>query len=419
MSSNRKQARKQKKQHDRKRRKAKSQARSKQSFPPTPHIPDFSQPPPKSELDLETLSPIDRWWNDYSGADGPQRLQMTRDKLLTVSLDDDWFESLFPEAISDLRRELPECEYVAFLEELCDEHPDVFALDADWHASSMVSYYISEGRMEDVDRATKALASMVKNVSSPFFSLISLVRLAGRAEAAQRLMEAVTPLIDELDLMPWAIDELIELTLFEPVQACIRAGTTDEAIEKVFQMSIAFGAKDTIANREIQRNHIAHIAGTSEKIWSRDELLAADKNAGREIYVLLYDYMRWLCEKRDFQPIVADELRRILADTVNNLKCEPNALLRGLKRADFEPALVRKLDFMSLTPFHAPAAIVAMRHFYDFLHAHDLVDTQTRETAHTVCYVLWRTLKKVMAKEWDKCRFLEAYLPSAVSLSNR
>ena len=88
---------------------------------------------------------------------------------------------------------------------------------------------------------------------------------------------------------------------------------------------------------------------------------------------------------------------------------QAHALLRGLKRADFEPALVQKLGFMSLVPFQAPAAILAMRHFYDFLFAHDLIDKRTCDTAHSVCYVLWRDLKKAMAKDWDNCRFLETY----------
>ena len=106
---------------------------------------------------------------------------------------------------------MPENEYVAFLEQLRDEHPDIFAMENDWHARSMVLYYVGEGRMEEIDRTAKALASQMESVSDSFFSIISMVRLAGRAEAAQALMDAVIPLVGESDLVPWAVDELIEL----------------------------------------------------------------------------------------------------------------------------------------------------------------------------------------------------------------
>lgn len=405
----RKEVRKQKKQRDRKRRIAKAQARSREPFPPAPHIPEFPRRAPELEPDPDTLSPIDGCWKEYSNADGPERLQMTREKLTTVSRDDDWFNALFPEAITELETKLPDSQYVAFLEQLRDEYPDVFELAADWHTRSMVFHYVSEGRLEEIDRAAEFLAARMASISDPFFSLISMVRLAGCAEAAQKLIDAAMPLIENSDLIDWAVDELIELAMHGPFQTCIEAGATEEAIEAAFRKSLTLGVKDTRDNRAIQRKRIALMAGTSKKAWNRDELLAAGRNASQMFPDLLWDATRWLCRERGFQPIVADELRRILVETINHMDCDPNVLLRGLKRSDFEPVLVRYLGFLSLSRFHAPAAVVAMGHFYDFLHAHDLVDSRICSTAHDVCYVLWRAIKNAMAQGWEKCRFLESY----------
>lgn len=412
----RKQTRKQKKQRDRKQRKAKSQARSQPSFPPSPRIPELPRLTPRSKPNPETLSPIDRWWDEYSDADGHGRLQMVREKLATVSPDEDGFESLFPEAIMELESKLPESDYVAFLEQLRDEHPAVFEIALDWNTQSLVSHYVAENRMEDVDRATEYLAGRMEHVSDPFFSLLSMIRLAGRANAAQMLIDAAAPSFHKSDLTYSAVNELVEWAMHAPVQACLEAGATEEAIEIAYQKSLALGVNDTEANRKIQRNSITLLAGISKKAWIREELLTLDKEeAGSQVYLLLFAYAHWLVQARGFAPVVADELRLIQAETIDRLECRPGVLLLGLKQKDFEPALARSLNMFSLKPFHAPAAVVAMRHFYDFLHAHDLVDKRTCDTAHDVCYVLWKKLKKAMAKDWDKCRFLEAYLPSSMT----
>ncbi len=412
MSLSRRQADKQKKQRQRKQRKAESQARARHSSPPAPHLPELPRIVSRPKPVQEALSPVDQWWEAYENADGQERVRMTREKLATVSPSDDSFDRFFPESIDELQTKLSRPEYAVFLEQLRGEYPDVFAASLDWNTRSLVFHYIPEGRMADVNRAVDYLAEQMEEISEPIFSLISMIRLAGGVQAAQRLVDAAMALARGPRLLPWAVDELIEWALFGPVQACVSAGATDEAIEAFYQKSLELGVEDTKSARQTQRKHVAHIAGTSGKVWTRDELLAARKDAGREFHALLYDYMRWLCRQRGFHPIVADELRRVLADTINHMENKPTALLRGLRQRDFEPALTQKLGFLSLETFHAPAAVVAMRHFYDFLHAHDLVDQRTCDTAHSVCYILWKKLKTAMARNWDECRFLEAYLPA-------
>jgi hypothetical protein len=338
---------------------------------------------------------------------------MTREKLATLSRDDDSFDSFFPESIDELQNELSGREYVAFLEQLRDDYSEIFAMSLDWNTRSMVFQYIAEGRMADIDRAADYLANRMEEISAPLFSLISVIRLAGQAEAAQRLIDAAEPLIAKSDLMGWAVDDLIEWSMFGLVQACLESGATDEGMEVVYQKSLGLGMDDTKSNRTCQRERISRLAGICKKPWTREELLALDNKELREqLYLLLFDYVRWLTQIRGFQPVVADELRCILAHRIVRMKGSPSDLFRGLRTKNFEPALAEKLQFLSLEPFHAPAAVVAMRLFYDFLLAHDLVDKRTCDTAHDVCYVLWRTLKKVMTKDWGQYRFLEAYLPS-------
>ena len=409
MPPSKKQTKKQKKRRDRQKRIAKSRGQSPRSVPPTPHMPELFGAIRKSESGSGPASPIEQWWEQFESAEGQKRLEMLREKLASP-LDEDWREALFPEAVHELERKLAEDQYVAFLEELQGEHPDLFALDSHWHIHTLVCHYIPEGRWEEVDQAVEVLATQIDEIPDPLFSLLSLLRFAGRAEAVQRLLDAIMPRIHNSDLMPWAIEELVRLALFGPTQACVEAGATDEALEELFQKSVGFGLEATENNRAIQRRNIAHIAGTSQQVWTREGLLAAGEDAGREVNCLLHEFMGWLCRNRGYQPIVADELRRVLVQTINQMECEPNALLRGLKRSNFDAALAKKLDFMSLTPFHAPAAIAAMRLLYDFLQSRSLVDEPTRDTAHKVCYVLQKDVDKAISKEWKSARFLKRFV---------
>jgi hypothetical protein len=86
--------------------------------------------------------------------------------------------------------------------------------------------------------------------------------------------------------------------------------------------------------------------------------------------------------------------------------------LRGLKRTIFEPHLARKLGFLSLDRFHAPAGILAMYHFYDFLAEMQLVDATIRQPSQQVCVDLWKEIKNLcqgQRGEWRWYQFLEQY----------
>lgn len=384
---------------------------SRQGTRPTQSRPDGGQRPVAAPAPpVRERTPIDQWWDEYSDADGPQQLQMIREKLQTIQPGDEWYEAIVPEAISSLESELPEAEYVAFLEDLRTSRPDVFAAGEDWNVWSIGSFYIAEERWDDLDRAVFDLADHLTEVNEPLFSLMSVIRLAGRAEAAQRLIESAISPGKRGGLMPDAVDELIEWALYPHYQACVQAGVTDEAVDALHRYSVEIGCDESEDVRENQRQFALHLAGKGE-VWPREEFVNNDRQAWNRIYLLTVDWMRWLSASRGFPPLVADEMRRILVRTMNRMECKPSLLFGDLRRLDIEPAIADYLGFMSLDRVHAPAALVALEHFRDFQAEAGLVKEKHRDSTHAACGALWTEVQRVLGDDWRHYRFLEQYLP--------
>lgn len=403
-----KERRKRKKRRDQKRRKA-ATGKKHESRPPAPKNDPWPEPAapalPKSEP-----TPREEWWGEFADAGSEQQLRMFREKLGTMQPGDEWYEYLVPEAIHELESGLSETEYVAFLDELRETYPAVFAEGAEWHVRTLAFFYTAEKRWENLDRAILDYANGMNEVGEPFFSVMSLVRLAGRTRAAQRLIDAAMSPATQSGLMPWAIDELIEWAVFPRYQECVEAGATDADIDAVYRYTLEIGCDESEQVRQNQREFALRLAGKSRP-FQREQLRQDNQETNRRIYLLTADFLRWLGESRGFDPLVADELRRILVRTIGDMECKPTGLFRGLRRADFEPAVVRKLDFMSLDRLHAPAVVIAMQHFYDFLAESEFVDAETVRAAHTVCRDLWKELRRGLDKQWHHYRFLEQYLP--------
>jgi len=354
---------------------------------------------------------IDEWWDRFADADVAEQVSMVREKLETVQPGDDWYSAVVLDSVHELENSLSESEYVAFLEELRTGHAAVFNDSVDWKTRSLVFFYAAEERWDDLDRAVLHYADAMTEVGEPFFSIMSLIRLVGRAQPAQRLIDAAMSPDTERDLMSWAIDELFEWKLFAQRQACAEAGATEEAIDALYEASLAIGCDASDVLRKDQRDCALHLAGKAAP-FSRNDLLKKDRHAGRRVFLLTLDFQHWLCASRRFEPVLADELQRILVQTIEHMKCKPAAMFCELRREQFEPALARKLDVLSLDIVHAPAAVVAMLHFYDFLAEFGLVDARTRELAHTVCDTLWQELQRALTDDWHHYEFLERYLPS-------
>jgi len=406
-----KERRKRKKRRDQQRRKAAIREKY-ESRPPAPKLDPWPEPAASAlpALPERERTPMDFWWEEFADAGGEQQLSMFREKLGTMQPGDEWYEYLVPEAIFELERSFSEAEYVDFLEELRATHPAVFGDGAEWHVRKLAFFYTTETRWEDLDRAILDYAEGMTEVGEPFFGVMSLIRLAGRTRAAQRLIDAAMPLAEQSGLMPWAIDDLIEWAVYARYQECVEAGATEEAIDAVYRYTLEIGCDESEQVRQNQREFALRLAGRSAP-FQRDEFRKDNQDTNRRIYLLTADFLRWLSVSRGFDPLVADELRRILVRTIYDMECKPTVMLRGLRRADFEPVVARKLDFMSLDRLHAPAVIVAVQHFYDFLAESKLVDAQTAHAAHSICHDSWKEVRRGLEKEWPNYRFLEKYLP--------
>jgi hypothetical protein len=371
-----------------------------------------SNPPPPPREETEEEKQIRCWWQEYRHADGERRLQMAREKLAALDPDDEQFEAFFPDAISEVESKTSRERYVEFLEEIRDRWPRVFCREIDWNVWQMAFVYVAEQRWPDLERAVDHMSDELKDVREPFFSLVSLLRLANRGSEVQRLVDAAVRLRDSWDLMPWAVDEIFGWTLLRPCQEFVQAGATDEAFDRFWSEYVDLGGKDTAEARESLREFGLHLAGLANKRWTRQELLTTKKRIARKINLLLVDYQHWLVTARQVPPIVADEFRIILTEIVHGMTGDLTGFLRGLKRTVFEPRLARKLDFMSLDRFHASAGVLAMYHFYDFLAESQLVDETIRRSSQQVCLDLWDEIKTLFQEklcEWRPYQFLEQY----------
>jgi hypothetical protein len=208
----------------------------------------------RDEAPTEAETEADLWWGRFSNADGVARLQLTREKLDTVRAGDDAYGDYFPEAIYELEMQLPSHEFVSFLEELDHLRPDVFALSADWHASSMVQQYFAQGRSADIDRAAIRLADSLKKIDEPFFNLMYTLRLAGKRDVAQQLIDVAVKQLNNSGLTYWAVEEILEWALFSPYQQCVTAGVTDEALEALHVAALDLGIEDDEQSRANRRD---------------------------------------------------------------------------------------------------------------------------------------------------------------------
>ena len=316
--------------------------------------------------------------------------------------------------VYELESQLPSAEYVAFLEELHDLRPDVYALSAGWHARAMVFEYLAQGQTAQVDRVVMRLAGEMKEIGDAFFSLTSTIRLAGRSEAAQALIDAAVKQLEGSSLMYWAVDEVIDWAMFAHYQRCVAKGVTEAAVDALHVAAQEIGIEDSDQFQANRRMFALHLAGKSGKRWTKSELISRKKKALHNIYLLCVDYQRWLCEERRFKAIVADEFRRLVLSAIDGIDCPFNGLLNGLPQQRLDQYLAGKLGFMSLHRIAAPATVIAMKHYYDFLKELELVNAKPWQNSQAVCDCLWEQLKGVFDEgEWKAYTFLEEYLPGA------
>jgi hypothetical protein len=380
---------------------------------PLPPAEKLLQPPPAPAKAPPT--PAERWWEAYMRADAEGRLAMVEEKLRCLTPEDEEYEAYFPEGISELSTKMSDTQYAAFLESLQTRYPAVFFADLDWHVWHMVPVYLAAQRWQDIEALIDLWTARLEGIPDTLFAVLAWLRLGGQAAAAKKLVEAAMANIHNTELMYWAAHELIEVASFAPIQDCLAAGVTEEALAHTCRQMVAYGMDDTEAQRHGLKRRIDHLAGRTPPP-DRQQLLRSKTHLGDNIYLLIVDFCRWLQTRRDVAAIVGDQFRLIVINEIERIasdsRRELDWFLHGLEYKSFEAGVVGYLRFLSLDRVRAPALIVAAYLFYDFLAEHQLVDTRVQQQSQAVCRQLWNKLRNSLGDSWRSYAFLERYWPA-------
>lgn len=388
-----------------------SSKRSRKQSSSSKRIPTTRIHPRRSRPEPET--PAEKWWAAYDEADGPTRVGMTREKLATISPADEDFESFYPEAVDELKSKLPLSEYVEYLEELEETHPRVFAMDASWRLRSMLFEYVDSGREELVPPLVDRVANLLEARDAPDYANVSFLRLAGFSEAAQQLVDALAAVRHDDS---WSDVGMQEWRLAPRYRSCAAAGVSEAGVDEIFQYAQSLGCRDDDDDlRDRITSRVAHLAGEIDESVDQQTFAEMDADAWRSLALLIADYQRWLERSRGVNWTAADEFRNLLVTVVNRIECTPAEFLMGITQRDLEPLLVGRLSFMSLEKFHAPAMVIAIGHFYDFLEERGIIDDQARRCGQSVCRMMWGKLRQRMEPIQAEFRFLERWLPEHIA----
>jgi len=371
--------------------------------------------PRPPQLTKREESELIRWWHNYAAANGKTRLAMTRDQLDTISPGENVHTSYFPEAILELESQLPSRDYVAFLEEIRESHHDVFRKNSDWFTRSMLHEYLACDRKSDVDRAVAVLSSELPELSQPFFSLVSTLRLAGRAEAAQSLLDAAAKKLNESELQPWAVNDINRWEMFRYLHECVCSGGSKESYKALLQAAVTKRHGGMPRQDPDWRTIIRHLSGQSEKTWNWHDFSERQPNASENLCRLGFDFQYWLTTERDITPVAADEFRLLVMALIDDFQRPLQPCLTSVTRGDIEPFVASKLSYLSLAQIQAPATLVALKNFYDFLLEVDLITRANWIQAQTLCDRLLADVEHAFGMMWPICRFLDDYLDARAS----
>lgn len=367
----------------------------------------------ESESDAQVREQIDHWWDEFEAGDHDAREKLVRTLLTTIQPGDAWSTQVLDDAIVELHGSLPSARFVQFLEGMRSSRPDLFALELGWNTWHLIFAYVTSEQTDKLDQLLESFARELRKIDEPFFGLFSLIRLFGRAEQAMITMRAAREAVSRSALFPDAAMEMREWEMFHFREECRQAGMTDEAMNAAIDHSIRlYEDDDTEDNRSRHREVLGHFCGKPERPWTRQELLVAGQRGSWRTHLLLFDFMRWLCDTRSVPPIVADELRMILQFVMYRMNAQAKDLLRHLHRNTFDSVLASQLHLLSLTKFQAPASVIAMKHFYEFLAESKWVDARTLRSAQSTCDTLWQLLGTSLENQWNDFKFLEQYWPT-------
>jgi len=141
--------------------------------------------------------------------------------------------------------------------------------------------------------------------------------------------------------------------------------------------------------------------------WHKNQLTGTTEKARRNCYLLSYDYAGWMVAERSIPAIAADELRILLVDSLSRGDLTMKHYIDGLPQKTVDRDLATHLRFMGLHRFQAPATLIAIKHFVDFLHEIGLVTDSSRKKSQQVITSLGSQLEDLLKNEWVAWRFLD------------
>jgi hypothetical protein len=349
---------------------------------------------------------IKQWWNDYMTAESGRRLVMVQEKL-GEDLHEEWREAIFPESVFEAESDVEPAEYVTLLETLAEHHRDLYRLGLPWFLRSRVSHYLATDQPLRIGQAVTADVADMEATDEPFYGTLSMLRLAGLASAADELAEAGFRRVDEGQLMPWAADEIFHAVMDRHVRNCVEAGATSESIEIMETELENLDANMNPDVAEIRREMVERLAGQSQTDWVRNQLLGTDQKSMRNRYLLSFEFAAWLTLQRPIDSVAADELRGLILESLSREALTMRNYFDGIPQSALDRHLASLLGFMSLDRFKAPATLIAVGHFVDFLADRGLTRPKSLRQSKAAIDALDKQVRRLLQDEWDSCKFLD------------
>lgn len=357
---------------------------------------------------------ITDWWNRYLEAGGSQRLSMVREKLaedLAADLDEDWREAMFPQAVYECEVSNDASDYAALLETMAAQHRQLYELGLLWFLRSRVRYYLSLGNtllnIQRIDDAVSIDAATMKETGEAFYGTVSMLRLAGHAGPADTLAEAGFRLLDESDLMPWAVDVLFHFFMDSHVRQCVADGGDAAAITRLESVFNENDGNMEEAGVLLRAEIIRRLTGKTKTKWVPNQLLGTNQRSAENRYLLGFEFAHWLTSQRGIPAIAADELRGLLLETFSSDGITMRSYFDVLSQTALDKHLAGMLGFMSLDRFKAPATLIAVEHFVSFLHDAGLAKPKAVARSITAIHNLDGQLRRVLDQEWSSFTFLD------------
>lgn len=352
-------------------------------------------------------SAIDRWWDRYLASAGTKRLAMVREKLVD-GLDESWREALFPEAVFEAEAHSEPTEYVAFLETLANEHRELYDDGLLWFMRSRITHYLTVGDATKIEDAVKQDAAAMTETGDAFYGTLSMLRLAGLASPADTMAVAGLRLMDTAELMPWAIDELFNFFMDSQVRQCVADGGDAAAIAKMEAILEQHNANMDPGVVLMRAEMIRRLCGRTKTKWLRNQLVGNNHQSSENCCLLSFDFSHWLTSEKAIAPIAADELRVLVLNTLSRDGLTMRNYLDGVLQALLDQHLAGLLGFMSLDRFKAPATLIAVEHFAEFLNDTGLAKPKASTASLKSVHDLDSQLRRMLNEEWQTFAFLDS-----------